>query len=239
MNHAFTIAGKEFRTYFKTPVAYVFLVVFLGFVGWNFFFNPDYFTTGEASMRNFFGMLPMVFLFLAPAVSMKMWAEERKIGTIETLMTMPMREHEIVLGKFLAALGLITVALVLTFPTAVIVSFTAASSVDLGPIIGGYVAALLMGGAYLAIGLFASALTESQIVAFIVGAVICVLMILIGVEGFVALLPKGVAETCVNLSLISHFENIQRGVLDSRDLLYYASVLTFFLMLNVAAARRR
>ncbi len=239
MNHALTIAGKEFRTYFKTPVAYVFLVVFLGFMGWFFFFSPDYFAAGEASMRSFFYLLPMVFLFLAPAVSMKMWAEERRIGTIETLMTMPMREHEIVIGKFLAALGLIGVALLLTVPIPIIVAFTAAGSIDLGPILGGYIAALLMAGAYLAIGLFASALTRSQIVAFILGAVISLFLVMIGSSQLADVFPKGISDVLVNLSLMSHFENIQRGVLDTRDLLYYAAVLTFFLMLNVAAVRKR
>lgn len=238
MSNTLTIAGKEFRAYFKTPVAFVFLFVFLALTGWFTLVYPDYFTQGEASLRRFFDILPWVFLFLAPAASMKMWAEERKLGTIETLLTMPMRESEIVLGKFLATTGLIALALALTFPLPIIIAYTAAGKVDFGPIAGGYLGALLLGASYVAISLFVSALTRNQIIAFVIGSVCCFILVVIGmVEADV--LPKGMVALFSRLSLQTHFQSIGRGVVDTRDILYYASLLTIFLMLNVAALRRR
>lgn len=239
MSHALIVAGKEFRSYFKTPVALIFLFAFLVLTGLLFFFVPDYFRQGEASMRSFFAYLPWIYLLFAPAVCMKMWAEERKIGTIETLLTMPMRDGVIVLGKFMAAFSLLALALLLTFPVPLAVAFTAAGSIDFGPIVGGYIGALLMGAAYIAICLFASALTESQIVAFILGVGTCLLFVIIGVEAVTQIFPQGLGWTLRNLSLLEHFQNIQRGVLDTRDVLYYASMLTVFLMLNNLAVRRR
>lgn len=237
MSGAMTIASKEFRTFFKTPVAYVFLCAFLALTGFTFF--SSYFSAGEASMRNFFGLLPWMFLLFIPAVSMRMWAEERKIGTIETLLTMPLPDTSIVLGKFLAALGLVAVMLLLTFPVPIIVASTAAGPVDLGPIFGGYFGALCLAGAYLAMGLFASAVTENQIVAFILGVGFALLFFIMGLPQVVSLMPTGLGEFLNQLSLKSHFENIGRGVIDTRDVLYYVSMLTFFLMLNVQAVRNR
>ncbi len=239
MSHALTVAAKEFRTYFKTPVASIFLFFFLLITGLFFFFVPGYFSQGEASLRPFFDLLPWVFLFFAPAVCMKTWAEERKMGTIETLLTMPMTDHAIVLGKFLAALGLIAVALALTFPLPVLVAFTAAGSIDSGPIIGAYFGALLLGATYVAICVFASATTESQIIAFIVGLAICLFLMILGLDPVAGIFPRSLGELMRNLSLSSHFANVQRGVIDTRDVLYYLSLLLFFLLLNVAAVRRR
>lgn len=233
----FTVAGKEFRTWFKTPVAYVFLCAFLGYCGFAFF--SDFFLADRAEMRGFFSLLPIVFLLFIPAVSMRMWAEERKIGTIETLLTMPLHDYQIVLGKFLAALGLVFVALLLTLPIPMVVAHTASSPIDYGPVIGGYIGALLLASAYLAICLFASALTESQIVAFISGVFICLFLYLIGGSGVVTLLPSGLGEVLQRMSLEYHFGNIARGVIDTRNIVYYVSVLTLFLTLNVAAVRRR
>ncbi|MCC7169992.1 MAG: ABC transporter permease subunit, partial [Planctomycetes bacterium] len=192
-----------------------------------------------ATLRDMFGFLPWSFLFVVPAVCMKMWAEERKIGTFETLLTMPLSEVQIVLGKFLAAFGLVAVALALTFPLPVIVGMTAASSVDFGPIVGGYIGALFLGAAYVAICLFASAITESQIVAFILGAFLAFGLALIGSQSVAGIFPSAIGELLQLLSLQTHFMNIERGVVDSRDVLDYLSVLTFFLMLNVAAVKRR
>jgi len=239
MNHSLIVAGKEFRTYFKTPVASIFLFAFLVLSGLLFFFVQDYFMRGEANMRSFFAFLPWVYLLFGPAIAMKMWAEERKIGTIETLLTMPMKEGNIVLGKFLASFGLLALALLLTFPIPLAVSFTAAGSIDFGPILGGYLGALLMGATYIAISLFASALTESQIVAFILGVGICLFFVIIGVEQVAAIFPQGAGGAIREMSLIGHFENIQRGVIDTRDVLYYASMLAVFLLLNTVAVKRR
>jgi ABC-2 type transport system permease protein len=239
MNAVLCVAGKEFKTYFKTPVAYVFLVVFLALNGWAFFFMASYFEARAATLRDMFAFLPWSFLFVVPAVCMKMWAEERKIGTFETLLTMPLTEGQIVLGKFFAAFGLICVALALTFPLPVIVAMSSAASVDFGPIIGGYIGAMFLGAAYVAICLFASAITESQIVAFILGAFIAFVLALVGSQALAGVFPPSIGEFLQLLSLQTHFQNIQRGVVDSRDVLYYLSVLTFFLMLNVAAVKRR
>lgn len=234
---ALTVAGKEFRVWFKTPVAYVFLCAFLGYTGFSFF--SDYFLIDRADMRGFFQNLPLVFLVFVPAVSMKMWAEERKIGTIETLLTMPVKDSSIVLGKFLAAMALVSVALLMTAPIPAIVAYTASTPIDFGPIAGGYLGALLLAGAYLSICLFASALTDSQIVAFILGVFSCLALYLVGQPQVVALLPGGFGELLQRASLAYHFQNIARGVIDTRDVVYYASVLVFFLVLNVAAIQRR
>lgn len=239
MNAVLCVAGKEFRTYFKTTVAYVFLVVFLALTGWAFFFLGNFFEQRAATLRDMFNFLPWSFLFVVPAVCMKMWAEERKIGTFETLLTMPLSEAQIVLGKFVAAFGLVAVALALTFPLPIIVGMTAAASVDAGPIVGGYIGALFLGAAYVAICLFASAITESQIVAFILGAFFAFVLALIGSPTVADVFPPSIGEFLQLLSLQTHFSNIERGVVDSRDVLYYLSVLTFFLMLNVAAVKRR
>ncbi len=239
MSRALVIAGKEFRTFFKTPVAPIVLFAFLLFAGLLFFFVPDYFTQGQASMRGFFAYLPWLYLIFVPAIAMKMWAEERKVGTIETLLTLPLGEGAIVLGKFLAAFGLLAAALLLTFPVPLIVAFTAASAVDPGPIAGGYLGALLLGAAYVAMCLFASALTRSQIVAFIIGVGLCFFFVVIGVEPVANVFPQGLGELLKGLSLVHRFANIQRGVIDTRDLLYYLSMLTVFLLLNVAAVKRR
>lgn len=232
-----TVAGKELRSYFKTPIAYVFLCAFLGYTGFSFF--SGYLLVGRASMRGFFQLLPLVYLVFVPAVSMRMWAEERKIGTIETLLTMPIADGAIVFGKFLAALALVATGLALTFPIPIVVTLTAAGPVDFGPIIGGYLGSLLLAGAYLAICLFASALTENQIVAFILGVCLCLFFYIIGQAEVVALLPLGFGELLQRASLQYHFAGISRGVIDTRNIVYYVSMLTLFLLLNVAAVKRR
>ena len=239
MSSILIVAEKEFRSYFRTPVASIFLFFFLILTGLDFFFVPDYFSRGLADVRPLFSRLPWLFLFFAPAVSMKMWAEERKVGTIETLLTMPMRDGQIVLGKFLASFGLLIVALLLTFPIPLLVALTAAEPVDSGAILGSYIGAVLLGGTYIAISLFASSLTRSQIVAFILGISLCLFFLLIGVPDVANAFPRGLGETLRLLGVGSHFENVARGVLDSRDLLYYLSMICFFLLLNVVAVRRR
>lgn len=237
MNGALTIARKEFGTFFKTPVAYIVICAFQVLVGWLFF--ASYFDNKEASMRQFFGLLPLTFAIFVPAISMRMWAEERKIGTFETLLTMPIADTAIVFGKFLAALGLLAVMLGLTLPIAFIVSYTSAAPVDAGPIIGGYLGALCLGGTYLAMGLFASAITENQIVGFILGLVFAIVFYLIGEPALAQVLPGSLGEFLRQLSVNYHFENIGRGVIDSRDVVYYGSMITVFLMANVAAVRLR
>lgn len=239
MSHAWIIAHKEFRTYFRTPIAYVFLILFLVVTGWLFFWMgaEPFFKRGILDMRKFFGPLPIVFLFFIPAVSMRMWSEEKKQGTLEILLTMPLREFDVVLGKFLAGALLLLVSLALTFPLPLILGFI--GSPDWGPIWGGYLGAFFLGAAFIAIGLFASSLTENQIIAFLLSVVFCFVFSFWGLFSLQGLLPAGLERFFMQLSLYTHFESIQRGVLDSRDLLYYGSVILFFLFLNMMIVRHR
>jgi ABC-2 type transport system permease protein len=181
--------------------------------------------------------MPTVFLFFIPALSMRMWAEEKKQGTMEVLLTMPLREEEVVAGKFLAGAALIAVTLLFTAPIPFILSII--GDPDMGPIWGGYVGTMLLGAAYLAIGLFASSLTENQIVAFIFALVLCFLVTFFGIFSMQGILPSALEGLFSKMSLSMRFQSIQRGVLDSRDLLYYFSVILFFLYLNVLTIRHR
>jgi ABC-2 type transport system permease protein len=233
------VARKEFRTYFRTPVGYVFLIIFLVVMGWLFFYmgRESFFRRGVADMRAFFNPVPLVFLFFIPAITMRMWAEEKKLGTIEVLLTLPLREWEAVLGKFMAGLGLLCVSLLLTFPIPLILGLIA--DPDYGPILGGYLGTLFLGAAYLAIGLFASSLTENQIVALLVAIVLCFVFSFWGLFSIQGILPAALEGFFSKLSLFTHFKSIQRGVLDTRDILYYLSVILFFLYLNVFSLRHR
>lgn len=235
MTPIFTIARREFKAYFLSPIAYVYLVAFLVAVNWFFF--RAFFIIGQADMRVFFGMIPWVFLFFAPAVTMGKWAEERKLGTLETLLTLPVCDTDIVLGKFFASLALIATALLLTLPIAVTVAFL--GYMDTGPVIGGYIGSLLLGGAYLSIGLVISALTESQIIAFIGGVAVCFLMLIIGTPFIAQGASTELTQFLQYLGLGTHFESISRGVIDSRDMLYYLSIIGFFLYLNVKVLKFR
>ncbi|MHC4942624.1 MAG: ABC transporter permease subunit [Planctomycetota bacterium] len=239
MMSSLLVARKEFRTYFRTPIGYVFLIIFLVVMGWLFFYmgRESFFRRGVADMRAFFNPVPMVFLFFIPAITMRMWAEEKKLGTIEVLLTLPLREWEVVLGKFIAGLGLLAISLLLTFPIPLILSLIAEP--DYGPIWGGYTGTLFLGAAYLAIGLFASSLTENQIVALLVAIVLCFVFSFWGLFSLQGILPAVLEGFFSKLSLFTHFKSIQRGVLDTRDILFYLSMILFFLYLNVLALRHR
>ena len=219
---------KEFKGYFSSPVAYIFIISFLLVVNWLFF--KTFFLTNQASLRSFFALLPWLFLFLAPAITMRSWAEEKKLGTIELLMTLPVREHEAVLGKFLSGFAFLALTLALTFPLAVTVAML--GDPDPGPIWGGYAGACLLGGAYLAIGLFASGITENQIVAFIIAVVIGFGLFIAGENIVLYSVPSSWGAVFSFVGLGAHFQSIGRGVIDSRDILYYLSVIGFFLFLN-------
>ena len=235
MNNVFAIARKEFKEYFGSPMAYIFITVFLLLV--NFFYVWFFFIQGQAEMRSFFGPMPYLFLFMIPAVTMRLWAEERKMGTLEVLMTLPVREAEVVLGKFLASLGLLTVMLALTFNVPVLVS--ALGDPDWGTIICGYLGSLLMGASFLAIGLFASSLSENQIVAFILGIGICAAMLIVGETFFLLFIPDILVPFFDYLGLGTHFESIGRGIIDTRDIVYYLSVIGVFLFLNLITVENR
>ena len=235
MRNIITIFQKEFKSYFNSPIAYIFIITFLLFSSWLFF--RTFFLVGQAHMRPLFGILPWLFLILAPAITMRAWAEEKKMGTMEVLMTLPLKGHEVVLGKFFSSFIFLMIAVLLTFPLALTVYLL--GEPDNGAIIGGYLGACLMGGAYLAIGLFISSLTHNQIVAFIISIVVCFVLLIIGEDIVLMSTPTLLAPLFTYLGLGAHFESISRGVIDSRDLLYYFSVIGFFLFLNTLAIESR
>ena len=235
MSTTSTIFQKEFKSYFNSPIAYIFIITFLLFSGWLFF--RTFFLIGQAHLRPLFGILPWLFLILAPAVTMRAWAEEKKLGTMEVLMTLPLRDYEAVLGKFLANFVFIIITLLLTFP--LVATTYVLGEPDTGAIVGGYLGACLMGGAYLAIGLFVSSLTKNQIVAFIIGIVTCFALLIVGEDIVLMSAPSVVVPLFTYLGLGAHFESVSRGVIDSRDLIYYLSVIGFFLFLNTLALESR
>jgi ABC-2 type transport system permease protein len=235
MTNVITIMKKELKSYWNSPIAYIFATVFLVLISWLFF--ESFFLEGQASLRGFFGLLPMAFVLFVPAVTMRLWAEEKKLGTIELLMTLPVKDHEVVLGKYLAAFLFLKITILLSLPLAIIVA--ALGSPDPGPIVGGYLGALFMGAAFLAIGIFVSGLTQNQIIALILAFLIAILLLLVDSSVVLSKVPAFLAPAFDFLGVRSHFESIERGVIDSRDLLYFASVIGFFLYLNVRTIESR
>jgi ABC-2 type transport system permease protein len=213
------IFKKEFRTYFVSPIAYIVISIFLIVIGWFFF--STFFLFNQAGLRNFFVLLPIVFAFVIPAVTMRLFSEELNIGSYEILLTMPVTFREVVVGKFLAAAAFIAAMLFPTLAYPVTVSFL--GDLDWGPVVGGYVGALLLGASFAGVGLFASALTRNQIVAFIVGVAICFALVLI--DKVLFFFPAPLAGALQYLGAGYHFENIAKGVLDSRDILYFLSLI--------------
>ena len=233
MSPALVISRREIRTYFNSPVAYIVVTVFTIITGYLFF--TQLFIEKQAEMRGLFGVMPLLFMFLVPAITMRLLAEEKGSGTLELLITMPVRDWEIVVGKFLAALALICTALALTLVFALTVK--SLGPLDKGPTIGGYAGLVLMGGAYASIGLMASSYTRNQIVAFIVSFAICFVLYLLGrISQFV---PEMLAPLFSFLSIDTHFENISRGVIDSRDVIYYLSVMAVCLLLATVSLESR
>jgi ABC-2 type transport system permease protein len=235
MNTILTIARREFSAYFRSPIGYVFLTTYL--VLTYFIFFRGFFLIGQVSMRPFFALVPWIFLFYVPAVAMGKWAEERRQGTMELLLTLPVKDRDVVIGKFCAGLGLVAAALVGTFPLALTMSNL--GNLDWGVTIGGYLGLLFLGGAYLAIGLVVSSLTQNQIIAFIVSVVMCFLLLIIGEPIVTIALPQWMVGFVQNLGLTYHFESIGRGVIDTRDVIYYMSVIGFFLWMNWRIIRER
>ena len=235
MKNARPIFKRELMGYFNSPIAYIFITVFLGLSSWLFF--KGFFVVGEASVRMFFGLLPWVFLFFIPAITMRLWAEEKKSGTMELLMTLPVTDAEAVLGKFLASFAFLILSLVLSFVLPIIVSVL--GDPDPGQIVGGYVGAVLMGGAFLAIGLFISSLTENQIVAFIISVVAIFVLFILGEDFVLFGIPDWLVPVFSFIGLGGHYDSISRGVIDSRDVIYYVSVIVFFLYLNVKSIESR
>ena len=218
MHAAVPIFKKEFGTYFVTPIAYIVISIFLLVTGWFFF--ATFFILEQASLRNFFTMLPTIFAFIVPAVTMRLFSEELNVGTYETLLTLPVTYVDVILGKFSAAVAFICAMLVPTFCYAVTVA--ALGNLDWGPVIGGYMGAILLGSAFSAIGLFASALTRNQIIAFIIGLAICFALTLI--DRMLHFLPPNFLGALAYLGADQHFQNISRGIVDSRDIIYFLSI---------------
>lgn len=229
-----TIARKELRSVFLSPVALIFLGVFLIAVFFNFFFISKFFARNLADVRPLFASLPVLLIFLVAALTMRQWSEEQKSGTLEVLLTLPLRTRDLVAGKFVAGLLLVALALALTLPLPITVALL--GDLDWGPVVGGYVAALLLGSTYLALGLCISSLTDNQIVALLVTAIVGGLLYIVGadqVAGTVGVvLGTDAAEVMRGLGTGSRFDSIERGVLDLRDLFYYGSLTVFFLVLN-------
>lgn len=224
-----TLFKKELMAYFNSPIAYIFIAVFL--VAGNWLFFQSFFIYQQATMREYFALLPWIFLFLSPAVTMRLWAEEKKSGTIEFLLTMPLTVTQAVLAKFFSALAFMFLALLLTFT--IPVSIAMLGSLDIGPLIGSYLGSLFLAGAYLALGLFMSALTRNQIIAFVLGLVACFAAFIIGSNFVLLAAPSVLVPTLQFLGLGSHFANIARGVVDSKDVVYYLSFIFLFLWLNI------
>lgn len=192
---------------------------------------------GEASLRSFFGLVPWLFLFFIPAITMRLWAEEKKVGTVELLMTLPVSNSQAVLGKFLASFIFLVISLAMSLVIPIVVSIL--GNPDPGEIVGGYLGLLLLGAAFLSIGIFFSSLTENQIVAFIISVVAIFILLVVGDDFIVLTIPIWIARVFKVLGLGVHFDSISRGVVDSRDIIYYLTVVGFFLYLNVKSIQAR
>ena len=233
MSPALVISRREIRTYFNSPVAYIVVTVFVGITGYLFF--TQLFLEKQAELRQLFGFMPFLFMFMVPAITMRLLADEKSTGTLELLSTMPVRDWEVVVGKFLAALALVCTAVGLTFAFAI--SVRSLGPLDRGPAIGGYLGLVLMGGAFVAIGVMCSALTRNSIVAFIASFGISFALYLFG--KLTQFVPEALQPVISFLSIDGHFENIGRGVIDTRDVIYYLSIIGTCLLLATTSLESR
>ena len=226
---------RELTSYFRTPVAYVFIVIFLMLMGAFTFYLGGFYERGQADLRPFFDFHPWLYLFLVPALAMRLWAEERKSGTIELLMTLPIPPVQAVVGKFLAAWVFAGIALALTFPIWITVNYL--GDPDNGAIFAAYVGSFLMAGGFLAIGSCLSALTQNQVIAFVITVVVCFGFLLAGfpmvLDAFSGWAPQFLVDGIASLSFLTHFRDISRGVIELRDLVYFALVIGTFLFANM------
>jgi ABC-2 type transport system permease protein len=239
-----TITKRELAAYFSSPLAYVFIVIFLLLCGFFTFMVGGFFERGEASLvLPFFNWHPWFYLFLVPAVGMRLWAEERRVGTIELLLTMPVTAWQAIVGKFLASWLFLALALLLTFPVVLTVNYL--GSPDNGVILSGYIGSWLMAGAYLAISCMTSSMTRTQVVSFIISVVLCLLLILAGFQPIIRLLSgwskswQWLVDVITSMSFITHFDGFQKGVLDSRDVIFFLSIIVFSLFATSVILRSR
>jgi ABC-2 type transport system permease protein len=234
MKALFTVFRRELAAYFVTPLAYVFIFIFLVLSGATTFFLGNFFERGQADLAPFFGFHPWLYLLLVPAIAMRLWADERKTGTVELLLTLPVSIGQAVVGKFLAAWAFAGIALALTFPMWITVNYL--GSPDNGVILTSYIGSFVMAGAYLAIGACFSALSKNQVIAFVLAAVVCLLFTVSGtplvLNAFSGWAPASVVNTVAGLSMLANFDGISRGVLDAVNIVYFASVIALFLFAN-------
>ncbi len=234
MRNILIISKRELGGYFTTPVAYVFIVVFLVLIGFLTFQLGKWFDLRQADLQPFFEFHPWVYLFLIPAVSMRLWAEERRSGTIELLFTLPVTLTQSVIGKFLAAWAFTGVALVLTFPMWITVN--ALGKPDNGVILASYIGSFLMAGGYLAIGAFVSAITKNQVIAFVISVVLCLLFVLAGLplvlDAISGFMPVWIVDTARSFGFLTHFSTVAKGVVDVRSITFFVSLIAVCLYLN-------
>lgn len=234
MHATVTVLKRELKAYFATPLAYVFIVIFLALAGAFTFFLGNFFERGQADLESFFVFHPWLYLFLVPAIAMRLWAEERRTGTIELLMTLPVTPFQAVLGKFLAAWLFAGIALLLTFPIWLTVNYL--GEPDNGAILVGYLGSWLMAGAFIAIGACVSALTKNQVIAFVLGAAVCFLFLMSGMDlvlvAFRAWAPPTLVDVVASFSFITQFGQMMKGVLDVASLLFFASLIVVCLVIN-------
>jgi ABC-2 type transport system permease protein len=234
MNTLNALFRRELRSYFATPVAYVFIVIFLVLMGTFTFYLGGFYEQGQADLRAFFNFYPWLYLFLVPAIAMRLWAEERKNGSIELLMTLPITPWQAVLGKYVAAWVFTGIALALTFPIWITVNYL--GDPDNGTIFAAYVGSFLMAGGFLAIGSCLSAITNNQVIAFVVSVVVCFGFLLSGfplvLDVFRGWAPQTIVDAIASLSFLTHFSNISRGVIDFRDITYFGLLIGGFLYAN-------
>ncbi len=235
------IIRRELKAYFATPVAYVFIVIFLFLTGIFTFYLGGFYERNQADLEPFFRFHPWLYLFLIPAISMRLWSEERKTGTVELLMTLPVPLGAAVLGKFLAAWCFTAIALALTFPMWLTVNYL--GDPDNTVILAGYIGSLIMAGGFLAIGSCISALTKNQVIAFVVSVAICFCFVMSGftvvLDFFRGWAPQAIVDVIGSFSFLAHFHSIKKGVIDVRDIVYFASLIAFWLYANTLAIEAR
>jgi ABC-2 type transport system permease protein len=235
------IIKRELAGYFGSPVAYVFLVIFLVLCGFFTFYVSHFYEQEQADLRAFFEWHPWIFLFLVPAVGMRLWADERRTGTIELILTLPVTLPEVIVGKFIAAWLFIGLGLFLTFPLVLTVSYL--GDPDLGAVFCAYVGSFLLAGAYLSVGSMTSSMTRNQVISFILSVIICLFLVLAGWPPVVEILsgwsPQWLINVISGFSFMPHFQSMERGVLDIRDIIYYISVIFFMLFSNGVVLQNR
>jgi len=240
MHSVWIIIKKELRGYAFSPLAFIFLTIFLAFqMGFTFILGRFY-ESNQASLDIFFGFQPWLYLFLIPAIGMRLWAEERSSGTIETLETLPLGMPAIIAGKFLASWLFVLAALVLTFP--IIITAYYLGSPDPGPMLSGYLMSWMMAGAFLAVACCTSSLTRNQVISFVLSVIICFAFLLVGFgifHEYLEFLPVGLLDFLSALGFLPHFQRAVRGVIDLRDIVYFISVIAFFLIINAAVLEKK